>query len=397
MSADRPPLSMRDQVILFTIVRLVMNIASRMIYPFLAVFARGMGVELTQITLALTVRQLSGVLIPFLSPLADRRGRKFSLLLGLGMFILAAGAVALRPVYGVFFAATALGFLGVFTYVPAMQAYLGDHIAYHQRGQSLAMTELSWALSFIIGMPLVGLLINRLGWQSPYAVVALLALGGFGLVAWLVPAGKPTAAGRESTWQSFRRLLAHPSALAMLALSASFTSANEVINVVFGVWMEGQFGLKVAALGAAAAVIGVAELAAELLTALLVDRLGKRRSTMIGVLANALVALMLPWMGAQLWSALIGLGLFFLTFEFAIVSSLPMASEVMPESRATLLGFNITAFAIGRALGSGLAPFLFTWGLPANAAAAVVFNLFALLALSRIHVAEKRPEPVGLE
>jgi predicted MFS family arabinose efflux permease len=148
--------------------------------------------------------------------------------------------------------------------------------------------------------------------------------------------------------------------------------------------MEDSFGLKVAALGVASAIIGFSELGAESLSAGLVDRLGKERSVAIGLSLNALVALALPWLGRSLLGAEVGLGLFFLSFEFAIVCSLPMLSEVLPSARATLMGMNLAAFALGRAAGDLLGPQLYHFGFWANSLLAVFLNLVALAALSRI-------------
>jgi len=70
----------------------------------------------------------------------------------------------------------------------------------------------------------------------------------------------------------------NPAAVSALIAGFLLSASNEVVNIVFGRWMEGTFGLRIIALGITAAIIGIAELGGEGLTALLVDRLGKRRS-----------------------------------------------------------------------------------------------------------------------
>jgi predicted MFS family arabinose efflux permease len=87
------------------------------------------------------------------------------------------------------------------------------------------------------------------------------------------------------------------------------------------------------------------------------------------------------------WSALLGLFVFYLSFEFTIVSALPLMSEALPALRATVMASTVASFSIGRAIGAGIGPLLFTrWSFPANAAAAVLFNLSALLLLSRLKI-----------
>ena len=385
MAARRLTVPLRWQVMLFMIIRLAVNINTRMVYPFLAVFARGLGVDITTISFALTARSLTGVASPLLGPIGDRYGRKVSMLLGMATFGIAMALVIIWPTYPVFFLSVVVGFLGMYIYLPAVQAYLGDAIAYHERGQAMAITELGWSLSFILGIPLVGFLISRYGWQAPFPMLACAGLLAVGVIAWLIPPIQSTAqTGGASALRNIRSALTQPSVLAAMLLSMAFTCANEVVNVMFGVWMEDSFGLKVAALGVAAAVIGFSELGAESLSVGLVDRLGKERSVAIGLSLNAVAALGLPWLGRSLLGAEVGLGLFFLSFEFAIVCSLPLMTEVLPSARATLMGMNLAAFALGRAVGDLLGPQLYHFGFWANALVAAALNLVALAALSRI-------------
>ena len=393
MAARRPAVPMRWQVMIFMIIRLAVNINTRMVYPFLAVFARGLGVDLTTISFALTARSLTGVATPLLGPIGDRYGRKVSMLLGMAIFGTAMALVIVWPTYPIFFLSVVLGFLGMYVYLPAVQAYLGDAIAYHERGQAMAITELGWSMSFILGIPLVGFLISRYGWQAPFPLLACAGLLAVGVIAWLIPPIQSPVQTSRSALRNIRSALTQPSVLAAMLLSIAFTVANEVVNVMFGVWMEDSFGLKVAALGVAAAIIGFSELCAESLSVGLVDRLGKERSVAIGLGLNALVALGLPWMGRSLLGAEIGLGLFFLSFEFAIVCSLPLMTEVLPSARATLMGMNLAAFALGRAAGDLLGPQLYHYGMWANALVAAGMNLVGLAALSRIKL--KKVDPGG--
>jgi predicted MFS family arabinose efflux permease len=384
MSVKRPTLSLRWQVLVFMVLRLAVNTNTRMIYPFLAVFARGLGVDITTISLALTARFLTGAASPLLAPVADIHGRKVSMLLGMSIFTLSMLIVVLWPSYPIFFLSIVLSLLGMYIYLPAMQAYLGDAILYKERGQALAITELGWSLSFILGIPLVGLLIARYGWRAPFPLLAAAGLGGIAMIVWLIPELPPKEPGGPGFWQNARGVLSYPPAMAALLFSLAFTAANEVVTVMFGVWMEDSFGLKIAALGMASAAIGFAELGGEGLSAWIVDRVGKERSVAAGLILNSMVALALPFLGRSLTGGVIGLGLFFLTFEFAIVSSLSLMTEVMPGARATLMGLNIAAFALGRAAGSFFGPQLYHLGFLANGVSAALVNVLSLLALSRV-------------
>lgn len=375
------------QVGLFTLIRVAVNSAYRMVYPFLAVFARGLGVDVETFSLVLTARSLMGLLSPVIAPLADRRGRKVSMLLGLGIYTFGAGLVALLPSLTTFVAAVLLTALGNIVFLPAMQAYLGDHVPYARRARVMAVTELSWSLAFIAGIPVLGWLLGGRGWPAPFALLAVMGALGLALTAAFIPGGKPQhldANGEVLKPGGLRHVMAMPAALAALVMSFSITAANEVVNLMFGVWLEDSFGLQLGALAASAAVLGLAELGGESLVAALVDRLGKRRAVSIGILANAAAALALWMLGRSQWGALLGLFLFYLSFEFTVVSSLPLVSAVAPGARATLLAANIMAFSLGRAAGALLGPQLYALGFWANALVAVAFNGLAFAALRRV-------------
>ncbi len=388
MKAPGPSLSL--QVTLFTLARTVVNTSYRMIYPYLSTFQSGLGVGLPAISLMLTVRSLMGFASPFLAPLADRRGRRISMLLGLAGYTLGALVVTIWPTYIGFFISLLMMSLSYLVFLPAMQAYLGDRVPYQRRGRIMGSTELSWSLSFIVGVPLVGLLLARSGlWTSPFPILVILGVIFFILVFLLVPNDHPQSVPVRATGEqhAIRHDLSHASVRAGLLMGVMITASNEVVNLVFGVWLEDSFAFKLAALGTASLVIGLSEMGGEGLSTWLVDRLGKQWSIRAGLILNALAAVSMIFLGRFAWGALLSLFIFYLTFEFTLVSALPMMSEVLPGLRATVMASTIAGFAIGRALGALLAPLLYiSLGFSANAGAAVVLILAAIYLLGRIRI-----------
>ena len=83
-------------------------------------------------------------------------------------------------------------------------------------------------------------------------------------------------------------------------------------------------------------------------------------------------------------TALVGLALFYLTFEYTVVSMLPVMSEILPQARATLLAFYAASFSVGRAFGSLVSPLLYGLGFTAVALAAAGLNAVAFLFLLRL-------------
>ncbi len=383
---------------LFIFIRIVLSTSQRMVYPFLAVFARGLGISVAQLSYALTSRGLIGFISPFLAPVSDKYGRKAGMLTGLGVFIVGNAIVVIRPSLFTFILATSLVVLGIDIYLPAIYSFVSDKVDYERRGRVLALIEMGWALSFVLGIPAAGFLIESYGWLAPFPALALMGLLMFGITWKLVPDhDKPAGSEQNNLWSGIVRVLRHPTALAMLGSGFFLAFANEVVSLYFGVWLENSFQLQVAALGAASAVIGFAELSGETLTAGLVDRIGKKTATIIGLVLNGIFALLLPWLGQTLPGAYVGLFLFYLTFEFSIVCSLPLATEIMPEARAALLGLDVMVFAFGRMLAATIAPTLFDHGFLANCVAAFVLNILSLILLSRVNLAQQPAQNILVE
>ena len=282
----------------------------RMVYPYISIFASGLNVDIKTLSMGMTLRAGVGALGPFLAYFADNRGRKFGMLLGLSIFTVGTGLVVLWPTFPVFILALILTLLGNLVFIPAMQAYLGDRVPYSGRGRALAITELSWSISFIIAVPLLGLLIARAGWQAPFSILTVLGMISIVVLSILIPKDLITRESKPSLFHNLRQVLTYTPAIAGLLMGAAMSSANELINLTFGVWMEDSFGVKIAALAVASIVIGVSELAGEGVVAVFGDKIGKTRAVAIGLILNALAALTLPWIGGSLVGSLVGLSLF---------------------------------------------------------------------------------------
>jgi predicted MFS family arabinose efflux permease len=379
---DMQPTTLNRQITFITFIRMVMNTMHRMAYPFLGIFARGLGVDLTTISLIVSSRSFVGIFSPLFSSVSDHRGRKFGMLAGIVIFILAVGLVAIYP--SLFTLTIALFFclFGKYLFDPAMQAYLGDRVPYDRRGLALSITEMGWSTAFIIGVPVMGTLISRFGWSAPFPLLGFLGLVALVGVWKMIPAEDPHHVPSAGTWSNFRKVLNHRPALAAINIALWSSAANEIINLIFGVWLEDRFALKIAALSAASAVIGISELSGEGLVALFTDRLGKPRALAIGLCACALSAIALPLLGGSELGALAGLFFFYISFEFVMVSHVPLMTEVLPGARATVMSFNLTGHSLGRLIGALLATFVYqSFGFPVTAGVAVVFYLFGLLAL----------------
>jgi len=171
--------------------------------------------------------------------------------------------------------------------------------------------------------------------------------------------------------------------------------ASENIYLVYGAWLEEEFRLSLTALGAFSIVISAAEISAESISTLWVDRIGKRRAVILALILNGAAYLLLPRMAGSLIGALTGLFFVYITFDFGIVSALPLITELAPHKRGTLMALNVSAMAVGRLLSSLTAvKFWNSGGLATNAAFSAGAVLIALLILIGL-VRERKGEPLA--
>ena len=376
--------------------RLLINAQMRLVYPFLPVISRGLGLPLETTALLVGIRSLAGVTSPLYGWLADRIDRRIVMLGGLAALVAGAALVAVAPGFGIALIAFVLLGLSRAAYDPTAQAYVSDAVPYERRGRALGIVELSWAGSWLIGVPLAGLLIARFGWQSPFTVIAL--LGVLSLLATrrlppaarhtdeVIPSGTADTPARDERPGSRRRLawLNWPTA-AMLAISLLVVTANENLFMVYGAWFESRFGLPVATLGLVSVVISLAELAAAGASAGLVDRVGKQRALLAGLILNALAYLLLPRIVGTLAVTMIAMAVVAMTSEFAIVSALPLVSELAPQARGTVMAMNAALVSVGVMVVSVLAPRLWSsGGLALTTAASAAMAVIAAVLLFSI-------------
>jgi predicted MFS family arabinose efflux permease len=342
--------------------RLFLSTGLRMVYPFLPAFSRGLGVSLAATSSLVSLRNFAGLLSPIFSPLSERFGRRP--ILALSMLLFSAGCVIvfIWPTFWAFGLTLAIIAIAKVIYDPAMQAYLGDTVVYEQRGKALAITELSWAGAFFISVPAVGFVIQRQGWPAPFLWLSLLGI----LAALVLRVALPALdhrSGKVTDLRSTARVIGRePVIWAAGAYILLVMAANELILIVYGDWMEVDFGLNLTSLGLATGVIGTAEVSGEILTGLAVDWLGKRPVIITTGLLTAFMYLAIPVLSVSLVAALAMLFALFLFFEMTVVGGVPLMTEIVPSARGVVMSVVLAAGGLGRALGALIGPALWLRG-----------------------------------
>jgi predicted MFS family arabinose efflux permease len=196
-----------------------------------------------------------------------------------------------------------------------------------------------------------------------------------------VSAGERHAGELRGLAQGLRKIFTQKSAWMGLLFSLTILVANQLVNIMFGVWMETEFGLQIEQLGAASAVIGFAGILGVAMVALFTDKLGKRRAIGLGLLLNTAASVTLPLLGKTLSGAIITLFFFYLSFEFTLTSAISLMTELVPLARGTFVAANMAAISAGDSLGALAGTWLMHISLATNAFAAGLLDLIALLIL----------------
>jgi predicted MFS family arabinose efflux permease len=237
---------------------------------------------------------------------------------------------------------------------------------------------------FVIG-PLAAYLITQVSVGAIFGVIAVGGAVTFVLLAALVPADEAVIHHREEGQPGRLRLLfASRPAIAMLAFAVLSSIAAEVMTIVYERWFREVFLLSTVTLGTLSAVISAAEVGGEGTVIALSDRVGKRRLLMLTSLAAGIVYFVLPLTAGHLSLAVMAFFLMFLAFEISIVTSMPLATEVLPQARTTMMSVNMAALTGGRAFGTLLGGWMFrTAGYSLNGTVAMILNMIAVVLIWR--------------
>ena len=373
--------------------KILVDTGTQIFNPFLQIIAVGLGSNVVVVGRMLGVRSAMGLFAPIFGALADRHSYRRVLQLGLilnaiGLFLIGASIGTATALLGMVFAG-----LGMSMFIPTLHAYLSHRLPYQIRARGLGMIEYSWALTGIVGLFLMGQVIEVAGWRWPFFILA----GGL-VIATIVFGRLPPARSEqdreqdaakppiEITWrQIFRFLDLGPnrrSAYANIVAGAFIYFSAMQIMIMYGAWLGNEYGLNAAQLGTIALVFGLFDLTASVSVSLFTDRVGKRLSVIIGTIASFVGYLLMPILSTGLIAAVLITGLTRGFFEFAIVANFPLLSEQVPEQRGKVMTLSASVGLLGVTLASFVAPMLYTeYGLTGMTVVSAISSAIALVIL----------------
>ncbi len=340
-----------------TFSKLLFNITRRLIYPFAPEFARGLNVDLSDITSVIAINQATSILGPIGAGFADKYGYRILMLFSLGLLTIGTFAVGLIPIYSVFVISLFITGLAKSIFDPSLQAFIGNFVPFEKRGKIIGITELAWAGSTLIGIPLSGIIIERFSWQTPFCIMGGFSLVCFFIILKIMPKDKKSHGSpktRTLMVSNWKTIIKERKVLGILSFVFFMSLGNDNLFVIYGAWLEQSYNLSLTAIGFGTILIGLSEILGEGCTVFFSDRIGLKKSIIIGVSFCTGAYFLLPFLNIGLTYVLTGLFLVFFTFEFAIVTCMSLSTELVPKLRASTMAAFFAIAGIGRVTGAFL-------------------------------------------
>lgn len=385
--------AVRENITLLTITKLITTGAYRFVIPFLAVLSDGLHVRISELGVALTLSELTGLLGPIVGRHVDRGSHRTVMVVSaLGM---AAGAVTCALAHGIIAFGAGIVVIAIFKLLfdISVTGWIAEHVPAEGRGRVLGIIEMSWAMGLFIGVAALGAITAIWSWRWAYAVAAFTLVVAAVLTITRLPEGRvrgesPTGEHRARRARPTRRAWSFLLPMMFLLLSI------EMIVVVLGPWLQDEHGFSSGGITGVAFGLGVFELVSSFAAMRLTDRLGGWRSVTRGGALMFPAAIIFVLGHHVLAFGLIALALAILGFEFAIISSMSVATSLVPGAPAAGLGLMISINTIGRSAGTALSTWLYDHhGATVAVGPVIATTIVATLALAAGLNSRGRPAP----
>ena len=356
------------------------NSGFRWVAFFLPTLSAAFGATTAQLTAVLGVGETAGLSGLAIGRHLDR-GRERVVLLSSLVLTVAGSLLALVGGFASFAVAYFLIMLGVTFVTVAGHTYLSRRVRYSRRARAIGLFETSWALALLIGAPAAALMISWFGWRGPFVLFAAVS----GLMLFVMGAAEDDSEVLDDTPAGAVPPRITASAWILIAASAAIAITGLTTVVIAGTWLDEALGVSTGGVGLVAMAFGGAELMASSSSAAMADRAGPRRSTQAALVVTLVGLLVMSRAGSSLLVGAGGLFLFFVGFEFSIVTSFSFVSEALPAARGRVLALNTAVGTVLRGLGIAVSGVLYErFGIhgPVSLSAVTAIVAFVLLAVA---------------
>jgi DHA1 family inner membrane transport protein len=321
--------------------------------------SRLMGVPVSTVSLLVSVWAFTGLLSPLFGPPSDRYGYGTFVLIGLGAFILGNLLSAVAPGFPALLVFQILVGLGYAVFSFSASALVGDVFAYETRARAMGIVRVGVSVAALAGVPAAAAIADRTTARGSFGTVGGLGLVVLAFALTLLPRLSREAAQTRPTetegasWRTVMRVARQRSAMISLLVVLAWAAVPTGLFIYLAAWLEQTYQLTETQVGLAFAMAGVGSLIGNALTAAWADRLGKKRSAVLGLLVLSATVMLLPHSPVMV-AVLIGLIVFFAALEFGFASFSTLMTELVPTGRGTLMSL----VSLANGIGTGAAPLI---------------------------------------
>ena len=338
------------------------------------------------ISLFTAILALSNFII---GPIADRRGRRITLLVGLCVYALGSLLCLLAPGYAPFLAGRALQAAGISTGALIAAAVIGDLYEGNERGRAMGVYQTLVFLGPVLGPVAGGLIASHLSWRWAFGLLAACGLATLLYNAAQLRETRPAgAAPPRFSLATLRAILADRAAQSLLLIGFSQFFGYYVFLVFLPGLLATRFEIPVAERGFYFIPLTAGILLGIHLGGRLQARLAAARIVGWCSAGCGFAALLLFLCLTRNWLDLPALLLFLLLYGVLLGVSLPVQTAMLvglfQQQRATAVGlYNFCRFA-----GAAAGPLAGGWIEMAAGTNAVFLGLAGLLSVAAwiVHV-----------
>lgn len=281
-------------------------------------------------------------------PLSDRFSRRFSLTVGLSIYIIGALiAVFSTTIQSLLIGRALQGFGGGAAPVVA-RAIIRDRFAGPRLAQNMALASGIFAFGPMVA-PLIGALMVEAGgnWRAIFFGMLMLAIGLF-IALVRVPetlAEKdPAATSPKRIWQNLGTLFSHPQSRYFLLLCAwSMTAIMTILVGLPGV-MELEFGVTGTTFALLFAIHGVGIIIGQVANHWMIGRFGTLRSAIAAAALITLVFAVTVFVAYNEWFSAFKLSLVFLAFAMGYLIVFSNGASLIMDPHPKIAGFTAAFF-----------------------------------------------------
>lgn len=380
----------------------------RSLYPFVNSLADMLGVSPEEIAFCISFKEVGYAIMPLFGPYLAScvGGGPVSVRVGSGVALAACSLlIGFANSFVVFVvavlligAAKSLGEVGT-------QMMVTECLTRDARGRVVAIIEIAWGLSSLIGVPVFGLLMS-VAWVWPWAAFAVVATLSCGLLhVWRPrqsdtstaddgrPHSDPESPSNEAAThrqkgqlRRYCELLGTPEGRSVAIGATLISVAADALFVSFGVWLEEVYQLDLTSIAFASVSMGVADIAAELLLTFTMHAYSPPVSLSAGWLMQLVSYAALPWLTTPQNGVVFSVCVFafqVFTFEYAVVSLMGstsyLDSRVCGGQGGDMESLQFVAMGTGRIIGAPLGLKLLTIGRVAGAETSLLLGVGILV------------------